>query len=363
MRRGLISWSQKEMPIATLEARVSRLQKMMQRDQWAAVLLHTSFAHPAAVQWLTHFTPYWSEALLVVLPQGQPVLLAALTPRVHPWIREVAHLGDVVTAPHLGNAAVSYLAEHIAPDARVGVVGLGELPWATAQPLLSSAWGPQLSDIGESFAQLRQPADAAELGLAVRAHTMAISALQARATQSLRSSEWAGAIEAKARLDGAEELLQRMAPDLAQSACLQRLEGDFVLGTQRAIELSLAYKGAWVRVTHMDCVGTQPEAWRTAQEWFDQAWRTLRAPHPNFLLAPAPPGRLVQWSLQTCMGAEPLQVVAAENGFAPIALPEQTLCVLSVQLELDEGPWFASQMLLLGSSTNDSQALQESAVL
>ncbi len=363
MRRGLISWSHEEMPIATLEARVSRLQELMRKDQLAAVLLHTSFAHPAAVQWLTHFTPYWSEALLVVLPQGQPVLLAALTQRVHPWIREVAHLGGVLTAPHLGKAAVSYLTEHIAPGARVGVVGLGELPWATAQTLIGSAWGEQLSDISGSFALLRQPADAAELGLAVRAHAMAISALQARPTQCQSSSEWASAIEAKARLDGAEELLQRMAPDLAQNACLQRLEGDFELGTQRAIELSLAYKGAWVRVTQMDGVGAHPASWKTAQDWFDQAWRSLRAPHPNLLLAPTPPGRLVQWSLQTCLGAEPLQVVAAENGFAPIALPGQSLCVLSVQLELDEGPWYASQMLLLGSNGHDSQSLQDANLL
>jgi hypothetical protein len=220
-----------------------------------------------------------------------------------------------------------------------------------------------MSDISGPFAQLRQPADAAELALAVRAQNMAISALQGRATQSLQSSEWAGVIEAKARLDGAEELLQRMAPDLAQNACLQRLEGDFALGSQRAIELSLAYKGAWVRVTQMDCVGAQPAAWQIAQDWFDQAWRSLRAPHPNLLLAPTPPGRLVQWSLQSCMGAEPLQVVAADNGFTPTALPAQALCVLNVHLELDEGPWFASQMLLLGSETRESQALQESAAL
>ena len=358
MRRGLISWSTEEMPIATLEARVSRLQDMMRREQLAAVLVHTSFAHPAAVHWLTHFTPYWSEALLVVLPKGQPVLLAALTQRVHPWIREVAHLGDVLTAPHLGNSAVNYLREHIAPNTRIGVIGLRDLPWTTAQALIGSGWGPHLCDISASFAQLRQPADADELGLAVQAQSMAMNALQAGASQSLSSSKWARAIEAKARLDGAEELLQRMAPDLTQNACLQRLEGDFELGQKRAIELSLAYKGAWVRVTQMDCMGAPPASWQSAQNWFDQAWRSLRAPHPNLLLAPAPPVRLVQWSVQSCIGAEPLQVVAADNGYAPCALPGQALCVLSVQLELEDGPWYASQMLLLGSDKHDSQALQ-----
>ena len=343
MRRGLISWSPEEMPVSTLEARVSRLQQAMREHKLGAVLLHTSFAHPAAVHWLTNFTPYWSEALLVVLPQGTPVLLAALTQRVHPWIREVSHLGDVVTAPNLGASALSYLGEHTAPGARVGVVGLEALPWPTAQPLMSSTWGPQLTDVSELFGQLRQPADMAELRLAARAERMADATLQASPINAPSTNAWASAMEAKARLDGAEELLQRMAPDLDLSPTLQRLEGDFPLGEQRAVELSLAYKGAWVRVTQMVCSGPQPDA--------------------DLRLVGEPPGRLVNWTLQSCVGAEPLQVVAADTGFAPHPLPAQTLALLTVHLQLTDGPWYASQMLVLGTGDNDSRRLQDVAGL
>ena len=340
---------------------MSRLQQAMHEHKLGAVLLHTSFAHPAAVHWLTNFTPYWSEALLVVLPQGTPVLLAALTQRVHPWIREVSHLGDVVTAPNLGASALSYLGEHAAPGAKVGVVGLEALPWPTAQPLMSSGWGPQLSDVSELFGQLRQPADMTELRLAARAERMADDTLQAGPMNAQTTNAWASAMEAKARLDGAEELLQRMAPDLDLSPTLQRLEGDFPLGEQRAVELSLAYKGAWVRVTQMVCSGPQPASWLAAQGWFDRAWRGLRAPHADLSLAGEPPGRLVNWTLQSCMGAEPLQVVAADTGFAPHPLPAQTLALLTVRLQLTDGPWYASQMLVLGSGDNDSRRLQDVA--
>ena len=363
MRRGLISWSPEEMPVATLEARVSRLQQAMREQQLGAVLLHTSFAHPAAVHWLTNFTPYWSEALLVVLPRGTPVLLAALTQRVHPWIREVSHLGDVVTAPNLGASALSYLGEHAAPGARVGVVGLEALPWPTAQPLMSSTWGPQLTDVSELFGQLRQPADMAELRLAAHAERLADATLQASPMNAQTTNAWASAMEAKARLDGAEELLQRMAPDLDLSPTLQRLEGDFPLGDKRAVELSLAYKGAWVRVTQMVCSGPEPASWLAAQNWFDRAWRGLRAPQADLRLAGEPPGRLVNWTLQSCMGAEPLQVVAADTGFAPHPLPAQTLALLTVHLQLTDGPWYASQMLVLGTGDDDSRRLQDVAGL
>ena len=363
MRRGLISWSPEEMPVATLEARVSLLQQAMHEQRLGAVLLHTSFAHPAAVHWLTNFTPYWSEALLVVLPRGTPVLLAALTQRVHPWIREVSHLGDVVTAPNLGASALSYLGEHTAPGARVGVVGLEALPWPTAQPLMSSTWGPQLTDVSELFGQLRQPADMAELRLAAHAERLANATLQASPMNAQTTNAWASAMEAKARLDGAEELLQRMAPNLDLSPTLQRLEGDFPLGEKRAVELSLAYKGAWVRVTQMVCSGPEPASWLLAQNWFERAWRSMRAPHADLSVAGHPPGRLVNWTLQSCMGAEPLQVVAADTGFAPRTLPAQALAVLSVQLQLADGPWYASQMLVLGTGDNDSRRLQDVAGL
>ena len=363
MRRGLISWSPEEMPVATLEARVSRLQQAMCEQQLGAVLMHTSFAHPAAVHWLTNFTPYWSEALLVVLPQGTPVLLAALTQRVHPWIREVSHLGDVITAPSLGVSALSYLGERTEPGAKVGVLGLDALPWSTAQPLMNSDWGPKLTDISELFGQLRQPADMTELRLAARAERMAEIALKAIPMNARTTNTWASVMEAKARLDGAEELLQRIAPDLDLSPTLQRLEDDFPLGKKSAVELTLAYKGAWVRLTQMVCSGPQPASWLAAQSWFERAWRSMRAPYADLSLAGDPPGRMVSWTVQSCVGAEPLQVVAAEAGFAPCSLPAQALVLLTVHLQLTDGPWYASQMLVLGTGDNDSHRLKDLAGL
>ncbi len=360
MRRGLISWSPEEMPISTLQARVARLQQAMQQHGLGAVLVHTSFAHPSAVHWLTNFTPYWSEALLVVLPHGTPVLLAALTQRVHPWIREVSHLGDVKTAPRLGVAAAAYLDEHLAPAAQVGVVALDDLPWSTAEPLLATAWGSRLVDASDIFRALRQPADLDELRLAARAERMAYDALDARPPDATHSSAWASAIESRARLDGAEELLQRMAPDLGRGATLQRLEGDFALGARRAVELALAYKGAWVRVTRMDCAGPRPSGWQAAEAWFDRAWRGMQAPQPGLDPSDPPPGALVQWSLQSCTGAEPLQVVAASAGCADRPMAAHALAVLCVQLALPDGPWFASQMLVLGAGgTQRSRSLQD----
>src|SRR6266566_1392745 len=133
MRRGLISWSLNEVPPSVLDHRVARFQEKIQAAKLDAVLVYTSFARPSAVAWLTHFVPYWNEALLVVQPSGAPVLLAAFSKRVHDWIRSVSHLGEVRSAPDLGPAAAAFLKERSPEPARIGVMELDALPWSVAE--------------------------------------------------------------------------------------------------------------------------------------------------------------------------------------------------------------------------------------
>ena len=124
MRRGLIHWSLEELPAAALEARVARLQAGMRAAGLGAVLVYSSFAQPAPLQWLCNYVPYWSEALLVVWPEGAPTMLVAGTPRTHSWIRSVSHMGELVAAPKPGAQAAELLGKVLPAGARVGVIAL-----------------------------------------------------------------------------------------------------------------------------------------------------------------------------------------------------------------------------------------------
>src|SRR5258706_5141748 len=256
MRRGLISWSRDEVPPSVLEGRVARLQEQMRAADLGAVLVYTSFARPSAVAWLTHFVPYWNEALLVVFPTGAPVLLAAFSKRVQDWIRSVSHLGEVRSTPELGRAAVALLGERPPRPPRVGVLELDALPWLVAEPIMKSEYGRAVVDATGLFASIRQPADEAEIRLAQRAATIAVQAFKAIPTGAKRASELLSALERSARLAGAEEVLPRLAPDLRADATLRRLEGDALLGERYAVELSVAYKASWVRVAR--CLSNGP---------------------------------------------------------------------------------------------------------
>ena len=362
MRRGLMSWSRQEMPVAQLDERLARLQAAMREAELDALLAYTSFAQPSAVHWITHFTPYWSEALLVVGPEGAPVLLAALTKRVHPWIREVSHLQELRMTPRLGTGAVDLLASTACAGqaSRVGVVGLDDLPWSVAEPLFQAYPGEQLVDASALFAAVRQPADAAELALARQALAKAqaalggLDAVQAQPHPHSASAVTA-VIEQAARLAGAEEVLQRLAPDLSHSPALQRMEGDMALGSRWAVEVSLAYKGVWVRCTESRSAGRAPASWADAEKWFAMAAAALSTgPSQTW---PTPPGQLVSWTLEACTGAQPLVTVAALHRTATHALPAGSMVVFSVQLELCDGPWHFSAPVVLGSGEQPSELL------
>jgi hypothetical protein len=345
MRRGLISWSRDEMPVAALDRRITRLQAAMRAEKIDALLVYTSFAQPSAVNWITHFTPYWSEALLVLLPEGGPVLLASLTKRVHPWIKEVSHIHEVVMAPRLGVGAVTLLGER-APGARVGVIGLDSLPWSVAEPLIGAYPGNKLVDAGAMFAAVRQPVDAEELALTTKAYGMVATAFETVPAGVGEVSEVTSAIESSTRLAGAEEVLQRFVPDLGKSAVLARMEGNAALGARYAVEVSMAYKGCWVR-TARSIAKVKPATWQAAEEWMASAIASLHEAGSG-KLASAAPGKLVGWTLEACTGLQPLNVVMSQETHATMALPAGSVAVFSVQLELEDGPWHSAVTVLIG---------------
>jgi hypothetical protein len=356
MRRGLVSWSREELPQAALDARVERLQRAMRAPGLAAVLAYGSFAQPAVVQWLSNFLPYWGDAMLAVFPEGQPVLLTALTRRVHPWIHAVSHTGEVVTAPRLGASVVALLDARVAPGERIGVIARDRLPWRVAMTLADSAHGHALVDASELFTGVRQPADPAELGLAARAASIAGSALRAIPSHASSTSAVTAAVEAAARLAGAEEVLQRVAPDLAIDSVPRRVEGGERLGHRYAVDLSLAYKGVWVRAAR--CLGREPLplSWQRARHWFEATAAALQAGSAQPVFDNAP-GDVRGWTLEACIGPHALQCVASLPTGCLHPLSPGTLAMFSVELRLDDGPWLASVPLVLGQPGTPARLL------
>ena len=87
MRRGLMQWDPEEIPLEALMQRVRRLQAAMAAGGLDAILLYTNFIRSAAVSYMTAFSPYWADGVLMVPRTGEPLFATTLSKRVGPRVR------------------------------------------------------------------------------------------------------------------------------------------------------------------------------------------------------------------------------------------------------------------------------------
>jgi hypothetical protein len=105
MRRGLMGWNSEELPLTTLKTRLVRLRSTMKAAGLDGLVVYTNNVRPSAMTYITGFTPYWSDALLLVPKNGAPVFATALSKRVSEWIRTTDPLSEIVNTPKPGTLA------------------------------------------------------------------------------------------------------------------------------------------------------------------------------------------------------------------------------------------------------------------
>ena len=325
MRRGLLAWDQSEVPAAILDARVEKCRIAMRDFGFDALLLYNNFPRPAAVSWLTHFVPYWSQGVLLVPDTGAPEYFVSLSNRVAGWVAETSHMGDIISTPRLG----ADLGKRLVDAKRIGILELNRLPGGIARPLLDGIPGVQLEDATPMFRSVRHPADETERIVTSKAATLAKKSLDAAlaANNYTRTGPLTAAIEGPARLAGAEEVIIELAPDLADNTALRRIDGDFPLGDRFALRLSLAYKGHWVRIGR-----TRDQHAARVEKWL-----------PDNLNAGAGGGavdgiEVRNVELEACMGSAPLSAVSE--------LPDGAIGIVNLTLAIDRATHIVSQPVL-----------------
>jgi hypothetical protein len=350
MRRGLMGWNAEELPVAALEARIARLRAAMARAGMDAFVLYTNNVRPSAVTYVTGFTPYWSDALLLVGRTGAPAFATALSKRVSEWIKTTDPMSEIVNTPKPG----ALIGERLAKDAsvgRVGVLELDTLPAGLADDMAAAAPAVEWIDGTALFAGLRGEIDGAERGMLARADALALAALrEAEAGAAKDAGTLAGLIEKRARLGGAEEAYIAVAPDLAADARLNRTSRPDPLAERFAVRASVAYKGAWVRRTR-----TFAKDGAMADAWFDGVVRSFEAAKPvgeqlSTRVKELPGATMKSWMAESCTGSYPLSVVASSRAPGRDRPANGQFLVLTVELSVDGAPWLAAAPLIVGQT-------------
>ena len=177
MRRGLMRWNAEELPVATLEARLAHLRAAMAEAGMDGFVIYTNNTRPAAAAYVTGFTPYWSDGLMLVPRTGAPVFATALSKRVSEWIKATDPLSEIVNTPKPGALMGERLSKDVSVK-RVGVLEYDTLPAGLADDMATAAPSVEWADGTALFAGLRREIDQSERGLLARADAMAVAALR-----------------------------------------------------------------------------------------------------------------------------------------------------------------------------------------
>jgi Xaa-Pro aminopeptidase len=347
MRRGLMGWDPAELPAEILENRRVRLQARMREDGLDAVLLYTNFIRSAAVTWVTGFTPYWADALLLVPAEGEPVFATTLSKRVANWIRSVNPVGEIATTPRPGRL----VGERCAGLRRIGILQIDAFPAILYNDVAAAAPGAEIVDATACFAAVRTAVDEAEANMLARTDGLALAGLDAIPADARDAGTVAAAVEQAVRLGGAEEVYIAVAPDLDHSTTPLRRYAGMALGSRFAVRVSCAYKGSWVRRIRSFAVDETGRAdVAIAEAWLAGTLAALRADQPaaaqiTAAMAGLPGAELGNWLLESSRGTLPLEPMAGQSG--ETSLPDYALSagapvVLTVALRLAGRPWLGA---------------------
>ena len=344
MRRGLMERNPQELPLEVLDARIARLRVRMKGAGLDAFIIYTNLVRPSAVTWLTGFTPYWSEGLLLLPMTGRLAFATTLSNRVADWIRSTNPVSDVISTPRPG----MLLGERLANDnsvKRVGIPELDALPAELSDDLGAAAPAIGLVDGSAQFAMVRCDIDPAEQRLLMRSDAIAVAALdQVNTTTTPDAGALAGLIERHARLAGAEEAYIAVAPDLAADRRLTRVSKPVRLADRFAVRASIAYKGAWIRRTRT-FAGDHEVA--RADAWFEGVIRGIEAGKPisgqlAARVEALSDATLEFWMLEGCVGSYPFSVIASSRMSGRDAPLEDGFFVLTIGLSLPGGHWIGT---------------------
>ncbi len=343
MRRGLLSWSEEEVPRSVLDARQEKCFAAMADNNLDALLVYTNFPRPSAVSFLTNFIPYWSQGVLLVLPGQMPVFTVSLSKRVANWIEETAHVGEIASTPNPGKELGMRLAA--AGAKRVGVLELNKLPGTIIHNLRGEMDGVEIADATEMYRAIRHPADETEIMLSRRATEIAHTALAlARPRGEPVTADILSNIERSARMQGCEEILIDIAEDLSASPAYRRLDGESNFANRYAVRLSVAYKGHWVRVGRtfeQDSGGADRAA--AVEAYLSDALPTLCEDTPDGFT-------LHDRVLEACIGSAPLQTVPAPINDAVMSL--------TARWQDEAGYWLISEPAFVPADDGPAETLK-----
>ncbi|MFB9839042.1 aminopeptidase P family N-terminal domain-containing protein, partial [Actinoallomurus acaciae] len=161
MKRGLVVLDPDEVPESEWDERLAAVRADLAKDGIDVALVYGDTYSSDDIAYLTNLCIYWNEGMMAIRPQGPPVLLTKLSPRVFPWMRLTSKAEDIRSGRKFG-PLVSGLLDESEPGT-VGLVGAARWPAAVIDEVTAALPGWVVRPLGPVIRDRRAvPSDAEE---------------------------------------------------------------------------------------------------------------------------------------------------------------------------------------------------------
>jgi hypothetical protein len=153
MKRGLVVLDPDEVPEGEWDQRLAAVRAGLAAEGVDVALVYGDTYSSDDIAYLTNLCIYWNEGMMAIRPQGPPVLLTKLSPRVFPWMRLTSKAEDIRSGRKFG-ALVSGLLEESEPGI-VGLVGAARWPASVVEEVTAALPGWTVRPLGPVIRDLR----------------------------------------------------------------------------------------------------------------------------------------------------------------------------------------------------------------
>jgi Creatinase/Prolidase N-terminal domain len=195
MKRGLVILDPDEVPEGEWDERLAAVRADLAAEGVDVALVYGDTYSSDDIAYLTNLCIYWNEGMMAIRPQGPPVLLTKLSPRVFPWMRLTSKAEDIRSGRKFGALVSGLLDEPGAVAGTVGLVGAARWPASVVEEVTAALPGWTVRPLGPVIRDLRASPSTHEEALLRTASSALHAAVGEAGRPGLTNAERVSALE------------------------------------------------------------------------------------------------------------------------------------------------------------------------
>jgi hypothetical protein len=200
MKRGLVVLDPTEVPDGEWDERLAAARSDLAAEGVDVALVYGDTFSSDDIAYLTNLCIYWNEGMMAIRPDGPPVLLTKLSPRVFGWMRLTSKAEDIRSGRTFGALVGGLLSE--STPGTVGLVSAARWPASVIEEVTAALPGWTVRPLGPVIRDRRAVPSPAEETLARTASAELGAALDEASRPGMSATERVSTLERLLRTAG-----------------------------------------------------------------------------------------------------------------------------------------------------------------